>query len=115
MTSKAAEAIKDYNIRRIVQDAEEKEAKYEFDYQDSISGDIIPWFLGLDGYEKWTARWLSENQYATIITKDTHCTCDGSCCKKGVISAGAGTPVLRLPSRIELLKTELMKLRMQQR
>jgi hypothetical protein len=114
MPSKIAGAFQSYNKTRDVYSSD-NDAALEREYQDSIAGGVIPWFLGLDKREKWTARWLSENGLATIIFKSPDCGCDGTCCSAGVISAGPGKPVLKLPTKLELTRDEFAQIRREQR
>lgn len=115
MASKAAIALKAYNEARNAQSTDEIEAYHEQDYEDSTAGNVIPWFLGLDGYEKWTARWLNEKGYANIVLKKQECRLDGSCCESVVVFAGSDKPIIKLPTKAGLSKSEVEEARQQQR
>jgi len=115
MPSNIVGTFQSYNKTHDVLYSTENEAVLEREYQDSIAGGVIPWFLGLEKREKWTTRWLSENGLATIIFNSPDCGCDGTCCSAGVISAGPGKPILKLPTKLELTRDEFAQIWREQR
>lgn len=114
MTSKAAIALKAYNKARNTKSPDEIAATHELGYQDSTAGNVVPWFLGLHGHEKWTARWLNEKGYATIVLKNQNCEYDGSFSESGVLPAGSDKPVIKLPTEVGFSESEIWEVRRQQ-